>query len=182
MKRRLFNIVVCAFALVGLLAAGPTLAHAAEAPWEQSGEIEWQLDNGTLTIRPANGASSGELYDVPWENRKSEITSIVVEDEVICNIGYFFIEYSNLETADVRGMRSNSEHPNPFDFRDCPKLKKSLQAKGSLDMDPTDLATSSLHFFQMAIGKILRTGSYALMAKSLLVWPPHGNYIALRPH
>lgn len=90
MKRRLFNIVVCAFALVGLLAAGPTLAHAAEAPWEQSGEIEWQLDNGTLTIRPANGASSGELYDVPWENRKSEITSIVVEDEVICNIGYFF--------------------------------------------------------------------------------------------
>lgn len=65
MKRRLFNIVVCAFALVGLLAAGPTLAHAAEAPWEQSGEIEWQLDNGTLTIRPANGASSGELYDVP---------------------------------------------------------------------------------------------------------------------
>ena len=87
MKRRLFNIVVCAFALVGLLAAGPTLAHAAEAPWEQSGEIEWQLDNGTLTIRPANGASSGELYDVPWENRKSEITSIVVEDEVICNRG-----------------------------------------------------------------------------------------------
>ena len=67
MKRRLFNIVVCAFVLVGLLTAGPTLAHAAEAPWEQSGEIEWQLDNGTLTIRPANGAS--EAFWNPNENR-----------------------------------------------------------------------------------------------------------------
>lgn len=128
MKRRLFNIVVCAFALVGLLAAGPTLAHAAEAPWEQSGEIEWQLDNGTLTIRPANGASSGELYDVPWENRKSEITSIVVEDVIFCSFNSWCTGCDNLETADVRGMRSEYQHPNPFDFRDCLKLKKIIEA------------------------------------------------------
>lgn len=138
MKRRLFNIVVCAFALVGLLAAGPTLAHAAEAPWEQSGEIEWQLDNGTLTIRPANGASSGELYDVPWENRKSEITSIVVEDVIFCSFNSWCTGCDNLETADVRGMRSEYQHPNPFDFRDCLKLKKIITGEGFIGYKPGD--------------------------------------------
>lgn len=158
MKRRLFNIVVCAFVLVGLLTAGPTLAHAAEAPWEQSGEIEWQLDNGTLTIRPANGASSGELRDIPWENRKSEITSIVVEDEVICNIGYFFIEYSNLETADVRGMRSNSEHPNPFDFRDCPKLKKIITGEGFIGYGPDRFGYFKSSLFPNGYWKNIKNG------------------------
>lgn len=138
MKRRLFNLAVFTLVLVGLLAAGPTLAHAAEAPWEQSGEIEWQLDNGTLTIRPANGASSGELYDVPWENRKSEITSIVVKDEVICEFNSWCTGCDNLETADIRGMRSKYQYLNPFDFRDCPKLKNIITGEGFIGYKPGD--------------------------------------------
>lgn len=158
MKRGLFNIVVCAFALVGLLAAGPTLAHAAEAPWEQSGEIEWQLDNGTLTIRPANGASSGELHDVPWENRKNEITAIVVEDEVICGFSSWCTGCGNLETADVQGMRSNYRHPNPFDFRDCPKLKKIITGEGFIGYEPGDPNSMEHSYFPDGYWKNTRNG------------------------
>lgn len=141
MKRRLFNIVVCAFALVGLLAAGPTLAHAAEAPWEQSGEIEWQLDNGTLTIRPADGASSGELYDIPWENRKSEITAVVVEDEVVFESGCWSwcMGCENLQTADIRGIRYDyDDYNDPFRFIDCPKLKRVITGERFIGYEPDD--------------------------------------------
>lgn len=90
-------------------------------------------DNST-----AKRASSGELYDVPWENRKSEITSIVVEDVIFCSFNSWCTGCDNLETADVRGMRSEYQHPNPFDFRDCLKLKKIITGEGFIGYKPGD--------------------------------------------
>lgn len=146
MKRRLFNIVVCAFALVGLLAAGPTLAHAAEAPWEQSGEIEWQLDNGTLTIRPANGAS--EAFWNPNENRPwgdTDVFALKIESKVLLPCRDFGIGmgFRNLKTADLRGAYCVSEEQwcrsycFKFSSHYNPELKTIITGEGFRGYNPT---------------------------------------------
>ena len=60
------------------------------------GDIAWTLQGGVLTVRPADGVDSGDIYDfgpgnyyghtswqyAPWKDYASQITDIVIEDGI----------------------------------------------------------------------------------------------------
>lgn len=109
--------------------AAQPVAQAAGS-WTASGTCEWQLDpaGNALTIRPANGAATGELTDKPWDQMKSTVRSIVFEgDRAISfkgNTFQFFANCTALERIDLSGLDTSNMTDMDFMFTDCSSLKE----------------------------------------------------------
>ncbi len=105
-------------------------AAQAAGSWTASGTCEWQFDaaSNALTIRPANGAATGELTDKPWDQMKSSVRSITFEgDRAITfkgNTFQFFAECSALERIDLAGLDTSNMTEMGYMFANCASLKE----------------------------------------------------------
>ncbi|MBQ7245356.1 MAG: BspA family leucine-rich repeat surface protein [Firmicutes bacterium] len=133
------------------------------------GNINWNLDNnGTLTIRPSNSATSAQFNNSrnsqdAWNSYwaypngsstyiRSEVKKIIIKPNgsgVPINlnskqIGYMFAGFSNLETVEIQeGAFTGSATSIASMFRDCTKLK---EIKGLEYLDTTNVQDMSSMF------------------------------------
>lgn len=75
--------------------------------WTACGTCEWMIDSeGCLTIRPANGAESGELdATIPWGGYRDKVRAVEVEGKVKAQtLKYAFYQMGNLVRADLSNL------------------------------------------------------------------------------
>ena len=113
---------VASAALIASLspAVAPQRAEAAETSGS-CGTCSWELDDGVLTIAPADGESGtldsfSDPEEVPWHDNAASIESVVVEDGVAAgeSADYMFygceslVETGSLDNLDVSGVETMS--------------------------------------------------------------------------
>ena len=113
---------VASAALIASLspAVAPQRAEAAETSGS-CGTCTWELDDGVLTIAPADGESGtldsfSDPDEVPWHDNAASIESVVVEDGVAAgeSADYMFyeceslMETGSLDNLDVSGVETMS--------------------------------------------------------------------------
>ena len=141
------RIVACVLALVLAMALVPAVAlEPAQAvtdttvDWTDSGTCEWSIDeDGLLTIRPADGASTGTLaswssYTTPWYTYRSYITSVYVEEGVSApsstyyglisgssslSLSYMFYGCTSLASVDLSNLDTSSVTDMSYMFYGC---------------------------------------------------------------
>ncbi len=125
------------------------------ADWAQCGTCEWSIDSeGALVVRPANGATEGELPEIPWSNYKAEVRSVKFEGAVKAStLTCAFLDMANLESVDLHGLDSSDVKSMSHMFSGCSSLTginmTCLDTSSALDVswmfyDCTELATVNL--------------------------------------
>ena len=104
--------------------------------WTKCGTCVWSIDSaGNLVVKPADGKTTGELSEIPWQDYAKEVTSVRFEGVVKApsNISYMFGYMEKLERADLSGL-DTSKVTNMYSmFEQCHSLT---------DLDVSGLDTS----------------------------------------
>lgn len=93
--------------------------------WTACGTCEWMIDGaGCLTIRPANGADSGELdAAIPWREYREKVSAVEVKGKVKAQtLKSAFFEMTNLVRADLSNLDTSSVSTMQEAFYGCESL------------------------------------------------------------
>ena len=134
------SVTVAAIALT-LQAALPQQAEATTDGWTACGSCEYQLDDGTLTIRPEDNGTSGYVesedvegtgyYNWGWESSATSIKKVVFEGTCYansysssnCGVSYMFSGCSNLTTVEgLENLNTASAKRFEYMFSGCSSL------------------------------------------------------------
>ena len=144
MKTKKLRLVSALLALAMLFALLPTAAFAAED--NKCGDnLTWKLENGTLTI-----SGEGAMYDYttpadrPWNNRRTDITTVVIEGGVTTIGKYALGGLPNLTTADMSKAMSLKTIRDGA-FADCEKLDTVNLPKNGV-LETIDYWAFSYHY------------------------------------
>ena len=94
--------------------------------WTECGTCVWSIDSkGTLVVKPADGAESGELpYSIPWENYKAKVCSVKFEGTVkATKLQGAFQDMARLEKVDLSGLDSSKCTAMFSMFNGCSNLR-----------------------------------------------------------
>ena len=100
----------------------------AASGWTPSGSCEWQLGTASnaMTIRVANGASTGVLEDTPWKDVASTVRSITFEGSHAIafdgDTSQFFADCTALEQLDLAGLDTSNMTEMDRMFENCSSL------------------------------------------------------------
>ena len=111
MKARLFTLLITLFACANLFAQTSGTCGA---------NVTWSLQNGVLTISGTGPMDNWNGFPfVPWNDVRSSISQVVIQNGVT-NIGdYAFWSNSNLQTITIP---SSVTRIGEYSFTDCKKL------------------------------------------------------------
>ena len=111
--------------------------------WTECGTCEWPIDsNGALVVRPANGATEGQLPEIPWSNYKGKVRSVKFEGFVKAStLACAFQDMAKLEKVDLTGLDSSGVDAMYLMFSGCSALT-------AVDVSSLD-TSSALYLFGM---------------------------------
>ena len=111
--------------------------------WTECGTCEWSIDsNGALVVRPANGATEGQLPEIPWSNYKGKVRSVKFEGCVKAStLACAFQDMAKLEKVDLTGLDSSGVGAMYLMFSGCSALT-------AVDVSSLD-TSSALYLFGM---------------------------------
>ena len=109
--------------------------------WTECGTCVWSIDSeGTLVVKPADGAESGELPSIPWSDYKNKVRSVGFEGTVkAAKLQDAFRDMTSLETADLSGLDASSAKDTSFMFFSCTSLS-SVELSGFNTVGVTDMS------------------------------------------
>lgn len=126
MKKKLIGAVLS----LCLVSAFIPCIHAAEIT--NSGicgdNLTWTLDSeGTLTV-----SGSGEMNDSPWDEQKSNVKTVVIEEGITSILGYAFSECDNLTDITLCNSLTDIELGA---FGNCKGLTEVILPEGLINID-----------------------------------------------
>ena len=111
-----------------------------DSTWAVWNTIEWKVEEGTLTIRPANGATTGMLgypsnyasgsyvYGkyVPWYAQINNIVNVVIKPGVTAcdSVAYLFQNHKSLSSVDLSELDFSTVKDMSYMFYGCASLKE----------------------------------------------------------
>ena len=143
MKTRKIRLLSALLALAMLLALLPTAAFADTVVYGTFGNcgaegneknVTWSLENGTLTI-----SGSGKMADYrgntpPWNDHKSQITKLVVQEGVTSIGEAAFLKYWNLRSVE---LHEGLEEIGDFAFSCCVNPNPGSESLESIHIPST---------------------------------------------
>jgi hypothetical protein len=151
--------------------------------WAESGKCgtnaKWELNGGKLTISGTGQITSwGSSDKVPWNNYKSQITSLVIGDGVTSIGAYAFMGCANLASVSIPESVTDIEM---YAFASCVSLKEvTLPASLTTLGRDAFLKCNSLAkvTFLSATTKIVGSHTTLGNSGSVVIYAPAGNSTA----